>query len=86
MNSLNENIKNNDYILEVDGIKKYFPLETNLLGKPLRYLKAVDEIKKGFVKIISIPMNYSKKQNEYHAFLKTPPDSTSTKSTEKQQS
>ena len=40
----NENIKNNDYILEVDGIKKYFPLETNLLGKPLRYLKAVDDI------------------------------------------
>ncbi len=41
----------NNIILKVTGIKKYFPLETNILGKPLRYLKAVDditfEVKKG---------------------------------------
>ena len=41
----------NNTILKVTGIKKYFPLETNILGKPLRYLKAVDditfEVKKG---------------------------------------
>ena len=40
----NENNKKNDYILEVDNIKKYFPIETNLFGKPLKYLKAVDDI------------------------------------------
>ena len=40
----NENIKSNDYILEVDGIKKYFPIQTNLFGKPLKLLKAVDDI------------------------------------------
>ena len=39
-----ENIKTNDYILEVDGIKKYFPIQTSLLGKPLKYLKAVEDI------------------------------------------
>ena len=40
----NENIKTNEFILEVDGIKKYFPIKTNLLGKPLKYLRAVDDI------------------------------------------
>ena len=36
--------KENDYILEVDNLKKYFPIETNLLGTPTRYLKAVDDV------------------------------------------
>ena len=31
-------------ILEVKNLKKYFPLEKNLLGKPLRYLRAVDDV------------------------------------------
>ena len=32
------------YILEVEHLKKYFPVEKNLLGKPTRYLKAVDDV------------------------------------------
>lgn len=40
-----------EIILCVDGLKKYFPIETNIFGKPIRSLKAVDdisfEIKKG---------------------------------------
>ena len=31
-------------VLEVRGLKKYFPIETNLFGKTLRSLKAVDDI------------------------------------------
>ena len=31
-------------LLEVKNLKKYFPLEKNLLGKPLRYLRAVDDV------------------------------------------
>lgn len=41
--SLNVN-KKEDYILEVSRLKKYFPIETSLLGKPLKYLKAVDDV------------------------------------------
>ena len=33
-----------DYILEVDGLKQYFPISTNFLGKPLAYLRAVDGV------------------------------------------
>jgi peptide/nickel transport system ATP-binding protein len=33
-----------EYILEVKNLKKYFPIETTLLGKPIRYLKAVDDV------------------------------------------
>ena len=33
-----------EYILEVRNLKKYFPIEKNLFGKPTRYLKAVDDI------------------------------------------
>ena len=33
-----------DTILEVRGLKKYFPIQTNLFGKPLRYLRAVDDV------------------------------------------
>lgn len=32
------------YILEVNNLKKYFPIETNFFGKPLRYLRAVDDV------------------------------------------
>lgn len=31
-------------LLEVKNLKKYFPVETNLFGKPTRFLKAVDGI------------------------------------------
>lgn len=33
-----------DYILEVDGLKKYFPIGGNVFGKPSAYLKAVDNV------------------------------------------
>ncbi len=33
-----------EYILEVEGLKKYFPIEKNLFGKVKRSLKAVDDI------------------------------------------
>ena len=31
-------------ILEVKNLKKYFPVQTNLFGKPTKYLKAVDDV------------------------------------------
>ena len=31
-------------ILEVKGLKKYFPLEKDILGRPSRYLRAVDDV------------------------------------------
>lgn len=33
-----------EVILRVEGLKKYFPIETNLFGKPIRSLKAVDDV------------------------------------------
>lgn len=33
-----------EYILEVQNLKKYFPLNKNLFGKPSAYLKAVDNV------------------------------------------
>ena len=33
-----------DYILEVDGLKQYFPIGKSLMGKPLRFLRAVDGV------------------------------------------
>lgn len=33
-----------DYILEVENLKKNFPIETNFFGKPTRFLKAVDGV------------------------------------------
>ena len=38
------NKRSSDVILEVRGLKKYFPIQTNLFGKPLRYLRAVDNV------------------------------------------
>ncbi len=45
-NKTNEktNVTTNEYILEVNELKKYFPIETNFFGKPTRYLKAVDNV------------------------------------------
>lgn len=40
----NENLKQPHKLLEIKHLKKYFPLQTNLLGKPRAYLKAVDDI------------------------------------------
>lgn len=40
-----------EYLLEVEDLKQYFPVETNFFGKPTKYLHAVDgvsfKIKKG---------------------------------------
>ena len=33
-----------DYILEVDGLKQYFPVKKDFLGRPLAYLRAVDGV------------------------------------------
>ena len=33
-----------EVILEVKNLKKYFPVERNFFGKPIRFLKAVDGI------------------------------------------
>ena len=37
-----EELKEN--ILIVNHLKKYFPVESNLIGRPIRYLKAVDDV------------------------------------------
>ena len=50
MSEINEKLVNtpkngkSEYILEVNNLKKYFPIEKNLLGTPTRYLKAVDDV------------------------------------------
>jgi len=41
---MDENVQNKDIILEVKGLKKYFPIEKNLFGKTLRSLRAVDDV------------------------------------------
>lgn len=41
---MEENKQTPEYILEVDGLKKYFPIETNLFGTPTRFLRAVDDV------------------------------------------
>ena len=33
-----------DYILEVDGLKQYFPVKKDMLGRPLAFLRAVDGV------------------------------------------
>ena len=33
-----------DYILEVDGLKQYFPIAKNFMGKPISFLRAVDGV------------------------------------------
>ena len=33
-----------DYILEVDGIKQYFPIGKDFFGKPTSHLRAVDGV------------------------------------------
>lgn len=33
-----------DYILEVEGLKQYFPVKKNFMGKPVRFLRAVDGV------------------------------------------
>ena len=33
-----------DYILEVDGLKQYFPVAKDFFGKPLAFLRAVDGV------------------------------------------
>ena len=36
--------ENHDYILEVDGLKQYFPISKNFMGKPTAFLRAVDGV------------------------------------------
>lgn len=38
------NVQKPTYILEVDNLKKYFVIDKSLFGKPLKYLKAVDNV------------------------------------------
>ena len=40
----NETNFQNDTILEVRNLKKYFPIEKNFFGKPIKFLKAVDNV------------------------------------------
>ena len=40
----NINIESEKPLLEVKNVKKYFPIKTNLFGKPLAYLRAVDDV------------------------------------------
>lgn len=37
-------VASGDAILRVEGLKKYFPIQTNFFGKPTRFLKAVDDV------------------------------------------
>ena len=36
--------QNSNYILEVEGLKKYFEIEKDFFGRPTRFLKAVDNV------------------------------------------
>lgn len=40
----NSAVMNDDVILDVRHLKKYFPIATNFFGKPIRFLKAVDDV------------------------------------------
>ena len=42
-NKMNETVEK-DYILEVDGLKQYFPVAKDFFGRPLSYLRAVDGV------------------------------------------
>lgn len=42
--AVQDQTENKKYILEVENLKKYFPIEKNFFGKPTRYLRAVDDI------------------------------------------
>lgn len=44
MEEKNNSTTQKDYILEVDGLKQYFPVATNFFGKPTAYLRAVDGV------------------------------------------
>ena len=37
-------MEKNNLLLEVKGLKKYFPLQKNLLGKPNMRVRAVDDV------------------------------------------
>ncbi|MBQ9796613.1 MAG: ATP-binding cassette domain-containing protein [Clostridia bacterium] len=41
---LEQSSKEKDYILEVDGLKQYFPVSKDFFGRPLSYLRAVDGV------------------------------------------
>lgn len=43
-NSLNADNESETPLLEVKNLKKYFVTETNLFGKPLQFLRAVDDV------------------------------------------
>ena len=37
-------VRPKDYILEVNGLKQYFPVAKDFFGKPTAYLRAVDGV------------------------------------------
>lgn len=39
-----DTVDNGDYLLVVEHLKKYFPINTNMFGKPSAYIKAVDDV------------------------------------------
>lgn len=43
-NDIKKTPTDSEYILEVNNLKKYFAIEKNFFGKPLRFLKAVDNV------------------------------------------
>ena len=42
--SVNENISGDQPLLEVKDLKQYFVVDSNLFGKPTKFLKAVDGV------------------------------------------
>ena len=43
-NTVNTETAEKDYILEVNGLKQYFPVSRTFTGKVTRYLRAVDGV------------------------------------------
>ena len=40
----NQSVSRSEILLEVNDLKKYFPVEKNFFGKPIKFLKAVDGV------------------------------------------
>ena len=55
---------NEDDILVVRDLKKYFPVGKNFFGKPAGYVKAVDVVKEGNFETIKITLKYGADKNE----------------------
>lgn len=44
MNAAETNVKSDDILLEVKGLKKFFPIQKGLMRKTIGYVKAVDDV------------------------------------------